>query len=176
MNKYIDQHPSITCHQDISEICRPLQKLNITYFCHVNINDQRFSALTNNPGFHRHYLNNEYYNADIHMANNQLIKDYFIWDSVERDGKSLQMHQEASEFGVRHTFTIYEKNHLGNNYYHFATNLTEKSITQVYLKNYDLLKLFIMHFSNHVSQSKLLSSAYEIKFDLNPDAEGYKVI
>ena|SRR3990167_5346266 len=175
MNKYIDQHPSITCHQDISEICRPLQKLNITYFCHVNINDQRFSALTNNPGFHRHYLNNEYYNADIHMDNNQLIKDYFIWDSIERRGKSQQMHQDASEFGVRHTFTILTKNHLGNNYYHFATNLSDASINHVYLANLDILRLFILHFTNQVNQSKLISRAYDIKFDLDTDTEGYTI-
>lgn len=176
MNKHIDQHPSVEYHQDIVDICRPLQKLNITYFCHVNISDNQFSALTNNPGFHRHYLQKEYYNADIHMADSQLVKDHFIWDSVERYGSSLQMHQEAAEFGLKHTFTLADKNHVGTNYYHFATDQSCHSINQVYLANLDILKLFTMHFANQVRQSKQLLRAYEIKFGIRPDAEGYRVI
>lgn len=176
MNKYIENHPTIICQNDIAEICRPLKKLNITYFCHVNINDNRFSALANNPGFHRHYLENEYYNADIHMADSQLIKDHFIWDSIERRGKSLHMHQEAGELGVKHTFTILEKNHLGLNYYHFATNQHDRSINQVYLANLDILKLFTMHFIHQVHQSRQLSRAYDIKFGMDPDADGYTIV
>lgn len=176
MNKNIDHHPTIDYHNEIADICRPLEKLNITYFCHVNVNDNLISGLTNNPDFHLHYLKNKYYNADIHLANSQLIRDYFVWDSIERYGSSLKMHQEASEFGVKHTFTIMEKSHLGNNYYHFATNQSNSSINQVYLANLDILKLFTMHFNNHVRHSRQLSSAYDIKVGIKPDAEGYNVL
>lgn len=166
-------HPTIISHADIADICRPLKKLGISYFAHVNIKQGKFSAITNNPDFQTHYINNEYYNTDIHTAKSGVITDCFVWDSVERKGKSFKMHQEAAAFGVQHTFTMLEKNQHGDHYYHFATNSADQSINQVYLTNQDLLKLFIMHFNYQVGKSKLLSSAYDMQYEVDEKTDGY---
>ncbi len=167
-------HPALNNAQDLHDICRPLQQLNITYFAHVHVdNNGYFSALTNNPGFTEHYLNNEYYNADIHMANNDKLGNYVVWDAIERFGKSEKMHREAAEFGVQHTFTIIEKSSQGKNFYHFANNSSCKTINQIYLCHLDLLKIFIMHFNESVTQSKSLSHAYNISFALDKAAGNY---
>ncbi len=172
----LSKHPSLTHSNDIADICKPLHKLGITYFAHVNIDDVgHFSAINNNPGFYTHYMENNYYNADIHLAGKNIIKDYFVWDSVERCGLSAKMHQEAGAFGVKHTFTIVTPGQNGNDYFHFATNQTDKTINQVYLANIDLLNLFIMHFKDKIMQSKHLREAYQLKFSIDENAHGYLI-
>jgi hypothetical protein len=174
MKNLIETHPSLIYANDIASICKPLLSLNISYFAHVNIDQSgQFSAITNNPKFTKHYLDKKYYNVDIHMAKEDLLTDYFIWDSIERRGASAVMHQEAAEFGVKHTFTIIDEGHNGHNYYHFATDLVGKTINQIYSSHLDLLKVFIMHFKDSVNQSKHLSDAYDLKFAIDSDATGY---
>lgn len=172
--KSIQNHPSLLYAQDISTLCQPLLKLNISYFAHVHIDlAGHFSGVSNNAAFGEHYLKNKYYNADIHMASENKFGHYVIWDAIERSGQSLKMHSEAAEFGVRHTFTIIEKDHTGKHFYHFANNSPSPTINQVYLTNIDLLKLFIAYFKDNIKQSKLLAKAYDIKFKLDTTAKGY---
>src|SRR4051794_30499128 len=92
----ISQHPNLIHAHDLRELCRPLENLNITYFTHAHVdNNGQFSALTNNPRFSEHYLRNQYYNADIHLAQTSELGNYVIWDAIERYGLSAKMHQEA---------------------------------------------------------------------------------
>lgn len=174
-DKILKQHPTFHFTQDISDICLPLQLLNIHYFSHVNINAKKqFSAISSNPEFSGHYLNNHYYNADIHMADNNTFGNYVVWDSIEKYGESARMEQEAMQFGIKHTFTIIQKNsEQGTDFYHFATNNNSCSINQTYLINLDLLKIFIVHFREKVLHSKKLSSAYSLKFGCDKNAAGY---
>lgn len=83
------------------------------------------------------------------------------------------MNKEAIDFGVDHTFTIIEKSDEYSDYYHFSTHLSSKSINQVYLANYDLLKQFISYFKNTVKRSKELSEAYNIKIACDQATPGY---
>lgn len=167
-------HPSLRQAQDIIDICRPLHLFGITYFAHVHIDrEQKFCAISNNPGFMEHYLTNGYYNADIHRGVHQ-FGNLVIWDAFERVGKSAKMHREAAAFGVQHTFTIIEKNVGGSDFYHFANNVNDPGINQTYLGHLDLLKLFILHFKEKVGQDKILSKAYQLKFDINP-LSGYTI-
>lgn len=172
----INRHPSIIHHNEIRDICRPLEKLNISYFSHVNIVNNEFSAITNNQGFHCHYLENEYYYADIHMAREGVIKDYCIWDLIDSNGKTAELNQAASEHHVRHTFTIFLKDETGDNYYHFGTHLKDSSINQVYLSSIEMLTLFISHFKHSVAESRQLSSAYQFKFNMQPELGEFSII
>jgi DNA-binding CsgD family transcriptional regulator len=175
MSNKISQHPSLHHSQDINDICRPLHLLNMSYFSHVRIDkNNQFSAICSNPGFTEHYLKNQYYNADIHMANDNLFGDYVIWDAIPLTGQSQKLSQEAMEFGINTTFTIIKNGKDSKNFYHFAANHASKEFNQVCLSNIDLLKLFISHFNNEVSQSKILSSSYDFRFGLDPNAEGFK--
>ncbi len=172
----IRSHPSILFEQDLKEICSPLNKLNITYFAHVHIDkDGRFSALTNHAEYTKLYLEKKYYNADIHLANTGLIKNHFVWDSIDIQGVSAEMIEDANRFNLYHTFTIMEDDCTGRNYYHFETNQFNKSINQVYLSNIDLLKLFILYFKDKVRGDKRLSSAYSLTFQLDEESKGFWV-
>lgn len=173
--KNINKHPVFYAAQELAAICNPLKSLDITYFAQAHLDkDNNFSVLSNGPAFLEHYLRNGYYNADLHTVGTKL-GNYIIWDAIERSGKSDKMHKEAAEFGIQHTFTIIQKNEEGCDYFHFANNLPSKSINQIYLANLDLLKMFILHFKEHVGQSKILTSAYDYKFNIDVNAEGYMI-
>lgn len=173
MTDLISQHPLIVYSEEIAAICNPLKKLNITYFSHVRKQGKDFSALGMNPGFIEHYLRNQYYNVDIHTAKESNMGDIVVWDAIDLLGKSAQMHHEAAMHGNRHTFTLREHHNGVSDYYHFATTSSSTSINQVYLSNIDLLKLFIQHFNQTISQSRQLSSAYDIKFKIKDSEESY---
>ena len=176
MSTLIKRHPSLTQNQNVVDICKPLKSLGIGYFAHVQIDDKnRFSALATSAGFTEHYLKNEYYNVDIHMAQNTKLGSYVLWDMIERKGLSAKMHAEAAAFGVEHTFTIIEKDKKTKNYYHFASSTKSLSINQTYLSNLELLKLFIQYFNEKVKNSTDLSLAYQLKFSIASDAEGYQL-
>lgn len=173
--KNINLHPTQAYANELADICRPLEKLNITYFGHAQVNDQgHFAALNNNPQFMHYYLSNNYYNADIHMAQESL-GNYVLWDNIELDGKSRKLFHEAMNFGVDHTFTIIEKNVNGMQYYHFASNTKDKSINQEYLRHLDLLKRFTCYFNEQVASSKNLRDAYSSTFSLAADSTGFIV-
>ncbi|HEX2548408.1 MAG TPA: LuxR C-terminal-related transcriptional regulator [Gammaproteobacteria bacterium] len=177
MNKKIFSHPALTFSQDIIDICKPLLKLNITYFAHTRVNKKNeFAGLSNNPYFTEHYLKNKYYNADIHLAATQHDQS-IMWDAIERRGKSLKMHEEAAAFGVQHTFTIIEKKNGITDCYHFANHSSCRSINQTYLTQLHLLKIFIAFFKENIEKSSCLSKAFDLKFKIdhaaNYDTKNY---
>lgn len=176
MTNNIHKHPGLLYADEIDQLCRPLQKLNISYFAHVRIdNEKKFSGICNNPKFLEVYLENEYYNADIHLAQDNQFGKYVIWDAIEPSGLSYKMDTDAANLGVKHAFTIIDKNANGNDFYHFANNSTSKSINQVYIENIDLLKLFITHFKENMQNSKKLITTYDLQFEIDPDTDGFQI-
>lgn len=164
MSKDLNKHPVFTDKDQIVEICAPLNKLDITYFCHVNINEEgHFSGISNNPEFADHYIKNKYYNADIHLASNEL-GGYVLWDTLPKCGETQRMDKEAEGFGVKHTFTIVKEHEKTKDYFHFATHLDQDWYNQVYLSNLDLLGNFADYFKEKIKQSKMLAIAYDYTF------------
>lgn len=176
MSDIILDHPALLYSQDMEMICRPLAKLGITYFAHVNVTKQgKFSGISNNAKFAEHYLRKKYYNADIHLSSRTNLGNYIVWDSIIRIGQSEKMHSEAAQFGVQHTFTIVEKNHHSNDFYHFATHIKDNSINQIYVENIDLLHKFIAYFNKTIRSSFILSKAYDIRFSIDILSPGYTI-
>ncbi len=174
MTVQILKHPLFIQAQDIADITKPLQALDISYFCHVRVdNDGSMTGLGNNIGFAKNYLENKYYNADIHMAKNMQLEKFVLWDALKQTGNTRKMHKTAWDFGVRHTFTIIEQNKTSKDFYHFATHLKDNWINQIYLSNMDLLNKFILYFKEQIGKSKSLLSAYDFKFRANENASGF---
>jgi DNA-binding CsgD family transcriptional regulator len=175
MNK-INRHPVLLHASDIRDICEPLRNLNISYFAHVNIDrDGQFSAISNNPGFHKHYLEKEYYHADIHLSSLSAPSRFVLWSGLECGGSSAQMQRDANEFNLYHTFTIINQDVTGKNFYHFSTHIKDLSFNQTYLSNLDLLQMFIQHFCNNIRESQHLSASYKIKFMIVDNQAEYTV-
>lgn len=174
MQRLTNKHPAICYHDDIKSLCAPLTKLQITYFAHAYINkEKQFSVLNTSPDFLKHYMTNSYYNCDMHTVNDDLFGRYVIWDSLERQGLSRKMHEEASLFGVNHTFTIIKHSKEGSHFFHFATDKIDPSFNQIYLNNLDTLELFTHLFKERVAQQKSIAAAYNMTFDLDSKGSGY---
>lgn len=176
MNNRIKEHPILVHANDIADICRPLHHLNITYFCHVRIdNNEKFSAIANNPQFAEHYLKNKYYNADIHMDKDNSLGNMILWDAIPKCGETEELDVVAAAYNVRHTFTLIENNVDSRDYYHFSTHLDDWSINQIYLSNLDLLKKFIHYFKVTMRHSRQLSNAYQWQYGIDDDASGFSI-
>ncbi len=170
----IHKHPVLTHASDIKAICRPLDTLDISYFAHVNVDQVgKFSAVSNHPHFHKHYLDHSYHHADIHLADIGLATNYVIWDALEYSGDTYQMKLDAQEFNLLHTFTIINRDISGNNFYHFASHIKPNSFNQVYLSNLDLLNKFIEYFNDSIGQSSILSKSYQFKYSITENNAEY---
>jgi DNA-binding CsgD family transcriptional regulator len=169
------QHPIFSLSDDIAQICKPLDLLNINYFSHVHINqDGNFTGLGSGPEFTENYFTKKYYNADIHLAKKLDLGKYIVWDNIERFGQSEQMYEEGIQFGVNHVFTIVgDKTEKGSDYYHFATKTISPAVNQKYINNIDLLELFILHFKSHVKNSPSLLKAYNMPLNINYETADY---
>lgn len=165
--KFLKRHPIFNNTEDIQRLCRPLEKLNITYFCHVKINAQGdFSCLGNNPKFLEHYLANEYYNSDIHLTNIENLGHHILWDLIEVKARTARMNELAYENGLKHTFTIVKTRQDEKNFYHFST-LNKEIINKIYLNNYDLLEIFIRYFDEQLSNSTELKESYNFRHPID---------
>lgn len=176
MTDNINKHPCIILNQDIQTICHPLIKLKIDYFSHVLVTpDGKFSSIASNAGFAEHYLKNQYYNVDFHLAKLE-SPEFIIWDMIDLYGKTAQCNQEAAGFGIKHIFTIRENNEDGQHYFHFASSSTSMAINQTYLANFELLKVFIQYFKEKMNASKELKKAHEIKFQIASSVKACEII
>ncbi len=162
-------------HKEISKICSPLTKFEITYFSHVCVDaEKKFSVICNNPDFIDLYFKKEYYNVDLHTADIEVFGSYVLWDHIPRFGKTSSMGADAAELGILHTFTMVEKNKEGCHFFHFSTHIDDMLMNQLYLSNVELLKMFNKYFVNEVLKTKNLSKAYQLKTQINQSANGYE--
>lgn len=176
LDKVLKDHPSLVYSDSLKEICKPLEKLRITYFSYVQIDENgKFSALGLEPGFVRTYFEKEYYRFDIHMAQSRMTEQYIIWDTIERVKESNELSQDFYSFSLGHTFTILQQNDKKKDYFHFAGKLGDTSINDSYLRNLDLLKKFILYFKNKVSTHKELKQGFEIRFEIPKEDSGFFV-
>lgn len=174
MNKKILQHPTIQQHDELHAICKPLNKIGIDYFAHVRIDDKkRFSAISNNHDYHLHYLKNDYYNCDIHMAENNNLGDMIVWDFVHANGDSEKMRREAIAFGTSHLFTMVTEQLNFKDYFHFASSYYDETINQNYISQRGWLEQFNAYFIDKVNSSKSLKTAWEISFTINKNQANF---
>lgn len=173
-NNNIKTHPCLIHADELSEICNPLRKIDITYFGYAHINKQsEFSVFNNHANFLEHYLNNRYYNADIHLANLNEFNSYLVLDAIELTKQSKIINEDAVNFGIKHIFSIFEKDETGTHCYHFANNSASHAINQFYINNVDLLKLFIHYFHDCINNSKQLKKSYDEKFIIDDNPLGF---
>lgn len=180
MNKKISSHPALLHAEDIKTLCQPLISLDITYFSHVHVDEMSgLSGFSNHPAFHEHYLKMRYYNADISAAAFD-FGNHILWDCMPLKGKSANLYAESIAFGIKHTFTVVHKSSNTTDYFHFATDHANETINHAYLRNLDLLNLFIQSYRCHAYQFDYIKKIHRAKFyiddngaqfDLNQNAK-----
>lgn len=172
----ISDHPALTHAEDVKIICQPLEKLNINYFSHAQVDKSNLlSGIASHPVYFEHYLRNKHYDIDIHTAHSKTLGTQIMWDNIELQGKCALENEEAAQFGIEHVFTIIEHELNVTHYYHFASNKMGTAINQIYLNHIDLLKLFIVYFKEKTTNHKILRQAYNLKFPIDNETEGFLI-
>ena len=165
----LKNHPTFIHADEIKDICKPLELLNITSFSNMRLlSDTSFVALSSNPEFSKNYILQEHYKADVHVDPKHChLTQCLMWDHIDTKGAAEQMVKDAAELNCKHIFSIIKIGQDEVNYYNFGTALDDRAINQLYVNHYDLLEKFIAYFHDKVSQSKNLKKAYDIQFDID---------
>lgn len=166
----ITKHPSITQHDVLAEICKPLKKLNIIYFAHVNVDKKNhMSAICLCPKFFTEYLKNHFQDYDLHQANLNDFYPYIMWDMFKTtpNTNTRNMQNIFAQCNYGHTFSIIKNLAGEKNYYHFATKVGNDSINNNYLNMLEELYGFINYFTDKIQRSKDLKLSYQIKIPIN---------
>lgn len=171
----LQSHPTLLYTQELKNLCKPLECIDITTFSHVRVyNDQRLTVLCNHPDFMLNYAQKKYYAADpcINIKPETIdFGQYLVWDAVDCYGKTAAMMQDAADFDFKHIFTIIKSQTEFTDFYHFGTHLLNPSINQIYINNLDLLTHFISFFDKQVNQEKELAIAYDMAFNTDKRAD-----
>ena len=92
MKDKISKHTALISTPDIVDICRLLNRFEISCFSHAHVDKEgNFSGITNNPRFSENYLRKKYYNADIHMAEKNLFGEYVLWDALNQTDETEKL-------------------------------------------------------------------------------------
>ncbi|KTD31257.1 MULTISPECIES: response regulator transcription factor [Legionella] len=159
------KHHPIECNaEEITDLCRPLARLNITTFSHIRTyEDNHFALVCNKASFVGNYFKKNYHQADPCVQlkfEKSDLGQYVVWDFIDCRGKTAMMMKDAADFNFRHVFTILRQGIGFSEFYHFGTHLIAPEMNQFYVNNLDLLDRFILFFQNKVSQSKSLTKIY----------------
>lgn len=159
-------HPTFTHASLLTEICKPLEHFNINCFGYVHVNNvHEMTYLRNQPCFTEIYHAKNYYLNDIYSAQEN-FGEFVLWNSLSCSGKANDMIYETAQAGFHQFFSIIEKKHNDTHFYHFATSISDKDMSQTYLNNIDALKAFIAYFKNTVANTKELAPWTNFKFKL----------
>lgn len=170
LNKIFQQHPTIVHQNNLLEICKPLTKLNIVYFAHVNIDGQnQMSTIGLGPKYFEEYFKNNFQLYDLHQGDLHNYNSHIIWDTIKitHNTQTNKMREIFNQFNYGHTFTIIRS--LSSNsrdYYHFSVNINDNFMNDHYLEILNELYNFINYFTYQIQRSKELKLAYQIKFPL----------
>lgn len=176
-SRILQKHPTIIHQNDLLEICKPLTKLNIVYFAHVNIdNKNQMSTIGLDPNFFEEYFKNHFQFYDLHQAHLSNYNMHIIWDAIKvtHNTHTRKLQEVFSQFNYGHTFTIVrslEKNF--RDYYHFAVKINDDFMNNHYLQITNELYGFINYFNDKIQRNGKLKSAYQIKFDLRNKESGF---
>lgn len=150
-------HIAFTTAGNIDEICKPLQKLGITYFSFVrSYKDGSHIRLSNNPQWTNHYYTRGFYNIVLKQVPDS--EGNILWSNIDK----YPLFYEASEFYDVDNGTVIVLNldDITERYF-FGSTKNNISINDVYLRRIDLFKRFILYFKE--SAQDLISKAETTK-------------
>ena len=160
---FLQQHPSFAHFDVLNAVCKPLAQWQISYFSHVRMNSKKqMYCLAQAPDFLQHYILQGYYNFDVHHLPTNTKEQFLLWDLIDRTGQSEQMHNDFSEYGFGHTFTIIRQGEHHIDYYNFAMPIGSDNLNHNYFQQLHHLKTFTTYFHDQISKCGELKKAYDL--------------
>lgn len=158
-------HSFIKSSQEIIEICKPLELLQINHFTYQKqFNDGSRISLSNKPKWIEDYYNLKLFQTSLFEGDCLLYKpSYEVW----LGDHDLEVYRHGKQYyNTSHSITISEPQQDGCAFYLFsAPDYCRQSI--IYLgENKDILYRFILYFKDRAA--KLLNKAEKNKLILQP--------
>ncbi len=163
--EFLERHIALDSANNISQICKPLERLGITYFSFVrSFKDGAHIRLSNNPEWTRHYYSRGFYNVVLKQVPNE--NGNILWSNIDR----YPLFHDASEFfnvdnGTVLVLTIDD---IVERYF-FGSTRDNKQVNYIYLNKLEILKRFILYFKevaapiiNKAEKSKIILPKQEI--------------
>ncbi len=147
----------------IQEICRPLfENTRIKHFSHCVLNENnQLSGLCSHPSFTEFYVGNKYYNFSIELLKSVNSSRSIFSDFINLNGKTLELHTDAAQFGFGHFFTIVKVHHNIKESFHFAGAIDDDEVNNFYIQHRDSLENFILYYKDRVQSNPLLRQVFD---------------
>ncbi|WP_162263100.1 helix-turn-helix transcriptional regulator [Legionella birminghamensis] len=174
LKKIYREHPSFIHAPEVHQLCEPLKAMGINHFSHVRVSrEKQFSFISLNPEFVSHYLDNAYFDFDVHRIVPSAAEQYFIRDLQSLTGRTRALQKAFNEYGFGHSFTILRSVNGVIDAYNFATEFGNSGINGQYLEKLDFLKQFLLYFHAQVETCDL-KKAYELSLSLQKQGAGFQ--
>lgn len=141
---------------DINELCKPLQKVGITYFTFLkSFRDHSQIHLSNNARWIEDYYNLALYKSSYFERSIDLYQTgQYLWQQT--DNTAVFAHGR-NYFDSVNGVTLIQRNKDNCEFYSFAGSLHKPWLNNFYFSNIDLLKKFIHYF--HESANEIIQTA-----------------
>ncbi|MBB70884.1 MAG: hypothetical protein CMF50_00610 [Legionellales bacterium] len=147
IEKFIQGHPAFDHADDMAQVTKPLNKLGISYFAHVRLDNNNNAVITNNhPNYLEHYFSGYNFNYDLHMADIE-SHGFFLWDLAKPKGNSEKLYQLAQAHGVGHLCTLVRREAGYKHYYHFGADPHNDTMNTFYTQHMDLLDKYLLYYN-----------------------------
>lgn len=157
----------IKSSEDIKAICKPLEKLGITFCTYIRIDENgKKIYLSNNGSWVEHYYQHKLYTSSLFEMNpGQYQSGYLLWPSES----NLAVFKHGVEyFNTANGITFIDKRNGMTEFYLFSGKASNIWLNTFYINNVDVLKRFIAYF-----KEKSLRCIVELErnnmFVVNPD-------
>ncbi len=143
----LKNHIPINSTPEVIELCRPLKKLNIDFFCfHRVFSDGSEIMLSNSGAWAEHFHRLGY---STYASFQQIINgfEYFVWPHAHLKLETLRRFDN-----VHHGMTIFTKYSKNNEYIDACGFALSKNLEiSIIVNNIDLLKRFATYFAHQAS-------------------------
>lgn len=162
MNK-LNDHIAITSCYEVTEMCKPLEQLNIDVFIYGRqYKDNTRIFLSNNAKWNAHYIDGFYklsyletYQFETHVQNDVLLSAHMYPNNAGfRDANTV--------IGMQHGIAMPTLYPDYKEFIYFASNNNEPIIFNYYLHHLDLLKKFIAYFREQARDLIIQSEKHKL--------------
>lgn len=164
ISQKVRMHPGIMFANQVVDICKPLEKIDVDFFAHVRtIEDGSLSMLCNRPDIAIACAESQlYHNAKYTKHPRYYTSGFYLWNNDIRTEHEEMHSQLLQTLGISNGMTIIRKEATHCDFFHFATSPANAHINHFYVNNLDTFSRFADFFLEKAYQLIMLSEKCRI--------------
>ena len=164
-------HPCLTNHTVVKQICQFLNGLGVTFFGYTALDQQGDAyCLGSKYDYAEAYLQHNHVRSDVHyrptFKTNRF--HYHFWDFVELDPNAAKLYSMAAAFDQGHTLTVIRFDEEITHCFHFSGSISDTGLNQRYLDKMDMVHSFIDYFDDCLINVPEIASIYDYPTNMAP--------